>query len=141
MSRYKARRAKLAGHLGKDYALILGQPFTDVMNPRQEGNLYYFTGIRDPGVALLVAGDKARPLAMPARGKKKVKARTAVFLPGSNPKMAQFYGIEFPPGAESAARLGVDLARTAPRGGKGLAATLVIALPRKANNDRSFWLT
>jgi len=132
LSRYKARRARLAGHLGRDYALILGQPFTDVLNPRQEGHLYYFTGIRDPGVALLIAGAKAKPLSMPARDKKRVKARTAVFLPGGNPKMAQFYGIEFAPGADSAARLGVDLARTAPRGGKGLAATLVIALPKKA---------
>ena len=42
------RRSRLAKHLGKDYALVLGQPLTDVLQPRQEGHFLYLTGVDDP---------------------------------------------------------------------------------------------
>ena len=55
------RRDRLAQHLGRDYGLVLGQPLTDVMQPRQEAHFLYLTGVDDPDAALLVAGAQARP--------------------------------------------------------------------------------
>ena len=125
------RRAALARHLGRDYALVLGQPLTDVLQPRQEGHFLYVTGVEDPDASLLMAGAKARPLMLPAR-KRKVKTREVLFLRAANPRFARFYGLRYRPDAESAEKLGIQTARAAPRGGAGLARTLLPLLPKRA---------
>ncbi|MHC4973132.1 MAG: aminopeptidase P N-terminal domain-containing protein [Planctomycetota bacterium] len=127
------RRDRLARFLGRDYALVLGQPLTDVLQPRQEGHFLYLTGVDDPDASLLLAGAKARPLALPTRkGKAKVKAREVLYLRNANPRFARFYGLRHRPDAESAKQLGVETARAAPRGGAGLARALVPLLPKRA---------
>jgi len=125
------RRAALARHLGRDYALVLGQPLTDVLQPRQEGHFLYVTGVEDPDASLLMAGAKARPLTLPAR-KRKVKTREVLFLRDANPRFARFYGLRYRPDALGAEKLGIETARAAPRGGAGLARTLVPLLPKRA---------
>lgn len=125
------RRQRLARLLGKDYALVLGQPLTDVLQPRQEGHFLYLTGVDDPDASLLLAGAKARPLTLPARNGK-VKTREVLYLRHANPHFARFYGLRWAPDAASAKKLGIATARAAPRGGAGLARALVPLLPKRA---------
>jgi len=122
------RRDRLARHLGRDYGLVLGQPLTDVMQPRQEAHFLYLTGVDDPDASLLLAGAKARPLALPSR-KGKVRTREVLFLRDANPR---FFGLRYPPNAATAEKLGVQTTRAAPRGGAGLAGTLLPLLPKRA---------
>ncbi|MHC4135262.1 MAG: aminopeptidase P N-terminal domain-containing protein [Planctomycetota bacterium] len=125
------RREALARHLGRDYALVLGHPLTDVLQPRQEAHFLYLTGVDDPDASLLMAGARARPLALPSR-KGKVKTREVLFLRNANPRFVRFFGLRYRPDAQSAEKLGVQTARAAPRGGAGLARTLLSLLPRRA---------
>ena len=125
------RRDRLAQHLGRDYGLVLGQPLTDIMQPRQEAHFLYLTGVDDPDASLLVAGAQARPLALPSR-KGKVKTREVLFLRDANPRFAHFFGLRYPPNAATAEKLGVQTTRAAPRGGAGLARALLPLLPKRA---------
>ena len=127
----RKRRATLAAHLGKDYALVLGQPLTDVLQPRQEGHFLYLTGVEDPDASLLLAGAKAKPLALASR-RGRVKVREVLYLRDANPRFALFYGLRHLPGAKAAKALGVETARAAPRGGAGLARALTALLPKRA---------
>ncbi|MGH7162855.1 MAG: M24 family metallopeptidase, partial [Planctomycetota bacterium] len=108
------------------YALLLGQPLTDVLQPRQEGHFLYLTGVEEPDASLLLAGAKAAPLRIAAA------PREAVFLRDSHPRFARFYGLRLRPGAGSAAELGVETTRAAPSGGDGLGRALAAALPEAA---------
>jgi len=132
----RARRARLAGHLGKDYALVIGQPLTDVMNPRQEGHFLYLTGIRDHGAILLLGGDKAKPVRLTSQPDAtpplRVHAREIVFLRELGDSYAQFHGLRYRPGAKSARALGVEAAWASPRTSKELGALLARVLPRNA---------
>jgi Xaa-Pro aminopeptidase len=128
----RTRREHLARELGKGYALVLGQPLTDVLQPRQEGHFLYLTGVRDPDASLLLAGRGARPLSLPRRDRKPLRTREVVFLRDGSPAFAQFYGLEHRPGEESALKLGTHATRAAPRGGAGLARTLGDLLPKGA---------
>ncbi|MHC4547162.1 MAG: aminopeptidase P N-terminal domain-containing protein [Planctomycetota bacterium] len=125
------RRARLARHLGRDFALILGQPLTDVLQPRQEGDFLYLTGVDDPDASLLLAGSKARPLVFPS-GRGKVKTREVLFLREAKSKFARFFGLRFLPGPESAEQLGIGTTQPVPPGGAGLARTLIRVLPKRA---------
>jgi Xaa-Pro aminopeptidase len=125
------RRERLARFLGRDYALVIGQPLTDVLQPRQEAHFLYLTGVDDPDASLLLAGARARPLTLAAR-KGKVRTKEVLYLRNANPRFARFYGLRYRPDAESAKQLGVQTARAAPRGGAGLARALVPLLPKRA---------
>ena len=125
------RRARLAQALGKDYALVLGQPLTDVLQPRQEGSFLYLTGVDDPDASLLMAGKKARPLVLASR-QGNVKTREVLYLRHANPQFVRFYGLRYQPGRAAAEALGIETTRAAPRGGAGLARTLAKLLPRRA---------
>lgn len=128
----RARRERLAGEIGNAYALVLGQPLTDVLQPRQEGHFLYLTGVRDPDASLLLAGRGAPPLELPTRGREPLRTREIVFLRDGSAAFAQFYGLEYRPGEESARQLGTNATRAAPRGGAGLARTLCKLLPKGA---------
>jgi len=126
-----ARRARLADTLGEGYALVLGQPLTDVLQPPQEGHFLYLTGVEDPDASLLLAGAKAPPLELPAK-EGAVPVREVVFLRNANPNFARFFGLRHLPGADAAAALGVEATRAAPKGGAGLARVVAGLLPRDA---------
>jgi Xaa-Pro aminopeptidase len=126
-----ARRARLAKHLGRDYGLVLGQPLTDVLQPRQEGHFLYLTGVDDPDASLLLAGAGARPLALPA-AKGKVRTREVMFVRDAKPRFVRFFGLRYPPGAATEQKLGIQTACGAPHDGAGLAHTLVPLLPKRA---------
>ncbi len=128
----KRRRAELQRFLGKDYALVLGQPLTDVLLPRQEGHFLYLTGVQDPDASLLLVGRDATPLSLPRRGEKPQEAREVLFLRNASPRFVQFYGLRYLPGKQSAKDLAVECARAAPRGGRGLARRLAQWLPTDA---------
>jgi len=103
----RARRDRLRDHLVRDYALVLGQPMTDVLSPRQEGHFLYLTGVDDPGAALLLAGTKAPQLKIP-RGKEKVATREALLLVEAGDGYARFYGQRYRPGATAERELGLS---------------------------------
>jgi len=125
------RRTALAARLGKGYALVLGQPLTDVLLPPQEGHLLYLTGVDDPDAALVLAGADATPLAL-RRGTESVKAREVLFLLEAGDAFAQFVGLTWRPGAEAERGLGIEATRPTPRGGDALGATLASLLPQGA---------
>ncbi|MGQ0612295.1 MAG: aminopeptidase P N-terminal domain-containing protein [Planctomycetaceae bacterium] len=127
----KARRVRLAAAIGSDYALLLGQPLTDVLQPPQEGHLLYLTGVEEPDASLLLAGKQSRPIEMKAGGAA-VRAREVLFLRDAPETMARFLGLRLRPDAETARALGVELARAAPAGGAGLARQLAQLLPKGA---------
>ena len=125
------RRARLRDWLQNDYALVLGQPLTDVLQPRQEGHFFYLTGVDEPGAALLLAGSKAAPLQLDTRGGK-VAAHEICLLMHANPRFAQFYGLRFRPGSETARKLGIEVTHPAPRGATALAQFVAGLLPKGA---------
>ena len=127
---FAARRARLAEAIGDGYALVLGQPLTDVLHPRQEGHFLYLTGVDDPGAALLVAGVDAAPLPIEG-GEGDAPARSVLWLLHANPRFRQFYGLQWPVGRASATALGVDLTRSHP-GAPGLGQLLAALLPEGA---------
>ncbi len=127
----KARRVRLAEAIGADFAVLLGQPLTDVLQPPQEGHLLYLTGVEEPDAFLLVAGAKAKPIAMKA-GDATVHVREVLFLRDAPETMARFFGLRLRPDGETARALGVELARAAPAGGAGLARQLATLLPKGA---------
>jgi len=122
-----ARRARLSERLGTDYALVLGQPLTDVLQPPQEGHFLYLTGVDDPDAALLLAGVKAEKLAFPGQ-----RASEAIFLLEAGDGFARFYGQRWRPGAEAERVLGVEATRPMPRGGEALGKELAGLLPEGA---------
>jgi len=110
----RERRGALRRELGDDYALVFAQPFTDILQPRQEGHYLYLTGVREPGGVLLL-GPRSELL----------------FLPELEPKAAQFLGHEFHPDEATAKRLGLAT-RALPRGADGLRDALAAILPEGA---------
>jgi len=122
-----ARRARLSERLGTGYALVLGQPLTDVLQPPQEGHFLYLSGVDDPDAALLLAGAEAKELALPGR-----RARETVFLLEAGDGFARFYGQRWRPGAEAERALGVEATRPTPRGGEALGNELARLLPEGA---------
>ncbi|MEE8105629.1 MAG: aminopeptidase P N-terminal domain-containing protein [Planctomycetota bacterium] len=121
---HRERRARLADYLKKGYALLLGQPFTDVLQPRQEGHLLYLTGADEPGASLLLCGVAAKPL---EKG-----TREILFLRTGPPAFVQFYGLRHQPNAETTKRLGVDRIHAAPPRAVGLAREIAELLPKRA---------
>jgi Xaa-Pro aminopeptidase len=126
-----ARRARLAERLQADYALVLGQPLTDVLQPPQEGSLLYLTGVDDPDAALLLAGRKAREIAL-RQGSGTVRVREAIFLLEAGDGFARFYGQRHRPGPEAERALGTAATRPTPRGGEALGKELAALLPKRA---------
>lgn len=124
----QARRAALSARLGTGYALVLGQPLTDVLQPPQEGHFLYLTGVDDPDALLLLAGAEAPPLAFP-RGDGPVEAREALFLLEAGDAFARFYGQRWRAGPEAERALGIQAVRPAPRGGEALGKELAARLP------------
>ena len=127
----KGRRARLAKHLGRGYAVVFGQPLTDVLQPLQEGHFHYLTGVEDPDATLLVAGSRARALKFKTRAGD-AKLKEVVFLRAANPRFQQFYGVQYQPGTAATRQLGVEATRPTPRGGKGLGELLAKTLPKRA---------
>jgi Xaa-Pro aminopeptidase len=123
----RERRARLAGEIGKGYAIVLAQPFTDTLRPPQEGNYLYLTGVMDPGGLLLLAGPEARPLTVGRR-----KVHEVLFLRGENDRFAQFHGIEHRPGKDAEETLGVEAVQSIPRGASKIAEAIHALLPRHA---------
>ncbi len=126
-----ARRARLAERLKADYALVLGQPLTDVLQPPQEGHFLYLTGVEDPEAALLLAGAEAPEIALRS-GAETVKVREALFLLEAGDGFARFYGQRYRVGAEAERALGTAATRPTPRGGEALGKELALLLPEKA---------
>lgn len=124
------RRARLAERLKTDYALVLGQPLTDVLQPPQEGHFLYLTGVEDPDAALLLAGAEAPELAI-QRGAETAKAREALFLLEAGDGFARFYGQVYRPGREAERALGVAATVPMPRGGEALGQAIAALLPEK----------
>ena len=126
------RRARLAEFLKNDYALILGQPFTDVLQPRQEGHYLYLTGAGEPGGALLMAGKDAKPLTVPGEHAERV-VREILYVRTGNPVFRQFYGLRLRADEATARRLGVESTRPAAHFPEVFASrTLATLLPREA---------
>ena len=125
------RRARLARWIGKDYALLLGQPLTDVLQPRQEGHFLYLTGVTDPDASLLLAGRAAHAIELESPSGP-VETREVLFLRNANPRFARFFGLRYLPGEKAAKELAIQTAHAAPRGGRGLARTLTRLLPKEA---------
>jgi len=117
------RREGLAKAIGTSYALLLGQPMTDVLQPRQEGHFLYLTGVTDPDSYLLLAGARATPLD---------GAREILFLREATPRVVQFYGLRHRPGPRSAAELQIETVRACPPGGEALAGVVAGLLPKQA---------
>ncbi len=126
-----ARRALLAERLEADYALVLGQPLTDVLQPPQEGHLLYLTGVEDPDAALLLAGKEARELPL-RRGTETVLAREVFFLLEAGDGFARFYGQRYRVGPEAERALGAGATRPTPRGEEALGKELAALLPENA---------
>lgn len=125
------RRARLAERIEAGYALVLGQPLTDVLQPPQEGHFLYLTGVEDPDSALLLAGKEARDLPL-RRGTETVGAREALFLLEAGDGFARFYGQRHRVGPEAERALGVAATRPTPRGGEALGKELAALLPEDA---------
>lgn len=123
----RARRAALRKTLDRDYALLIGQPLTDVLHPRQEGDFLYLTGVRDANALLLLAGAKARPLKASNR-----QVREIVLLRDGGNRYAQFYGLEYRPGEAAERALGVELTLAAPARAAALGELVAKLLPRSA---------
>jgi len=119
----RTRRAVLAKAIGNRYALVLGQPMTDVLQPRQEGHLLYLTGVTDPDSSLLLAGAGATALD---------GVREILFLRQATPRVVQFYGLRHRPGPRSAAELQIESLRTCRPGGQALARVVAGLLPKQA---------
>ncbi|MHC4939192.1 MAG: aminopeptidase P N-terminal domain-containing protein [Planctomycetota bacterium] len=110
----KRRRDELRKRVGADYALVFAQPFTDILQPRQEGNFLYLTGVLEPGGVLLLGPETE-----------------ILFLPQLGRAGAQFYGHEFHPDETTAKRLQLAI-RGIPRGRGKLTAALAELLPKDA---------
>lgn len=119
----KLRRERAARAIAADYAFLFGQPFTDALQPPQEGSFLYLTGVDEAGAALLLAGERAPAID---------GARTALFLRDMPPRVAQFFGVRLRPGTPAAAALGVEGVRAAPGDGAGFALAVAKLLPRNA---------
>jgi Xaa-Pro aminopeptidase len=119
----KLRRERVARAIGADYAFLFGQPFTDVLQPPQEGSFLYLTGVDEAGAALLLAGERAPTVD---------GARTALFLRDMPPRVARFFGVRLLPGVPATAALGVEGVRASPGDGAGFALAVAKLLPRNA---------
>jgi Xaa-Pro aminopeptidase len=127
----RARRTALAARLRTGYALVLGQPLTDVLQPPQEGHFLYLTGVDDPDALLLFAGSEAPRLSLP-RGSERVEAREVLFLLEAGDAFARFYGQRWRAGPDAQRALGVEATRPAPRGAEALGKELAALLPEGA---------
>jgi len=128
----QARRAQVAARLKRDYALVLGQPLTDVLQPPQEGHFLYLTGVEDPDAALLLAGADAPPLPLRGEGAETVSAREVLFLLEAGDAFARFYGQRYRPGPEAERALGIAATRPMPLDSDALGKELAALLPKKA---------
>ncbi|MHC4959508.1 MAG: aminopeptidase P N-terminal domain-containing protein [Planctomycetota bacterium] len=126
-----ARRQALAEHLGADYALVIGQPQTDVLNPRQEGHFLYLTGVEDPGAFLLLGGPRARALTL-TRKSGVLSAREVLFLAESGDQYAQFFGLRHRPDPFTTEALAVESTWVAPQRLDRIAALMAQVLPKRA---------
>lgn len=88
------RRVALRKTLGKtssgDFAIVFAQPMTDILQPRQEGDYLYLTGVREPG-GILLMGPETETL----------------FLLDYGPRGAQFYGLRYQASEETSRALGL----------------------------------
>jgi len=128
---FAERRERLSSFLRADYALVIGQPLTDALQPGQEGHFLYLTGVDDPDASLLLAGPRAAALALETRAGVR-RTREVLFLRYDSPRFRQFYGLRWSPGPGAASALGVQATRASPRGGEGLGRRLAELLPEDA---------
>jgi len=124
----RARRQRLAEAIGDGYALLLGQPLTDILMPRQEGHLLYLVAIEEPDAALLIAGSRAPALARASAD----AVREMLIVREHNPRFAQFHAARAVPGTASEQALGVEAAVGAAAGGSALAQEVGALLPPAA---------
>jgi len=131
----RLRRQRLAREIGESYALVLGQPLTDVLQPRQEGHLLYLVAMEEPDGALLVAGERSPGLRAtpPAAGEAEGRLlREMLIVRETNPRFAQFHAARLVPGTASEEALGVAAAVASAAGGAALAQRVAAALPPDA---------
>ena len=119
----KARRVRVAEEIGEGYALVIGQPPTEVFQPGQHGHFLYLTGVDEPSGVLLLRGAKAKST---VEG-----LREVIFLRKRSPRQRQFTGYSLLPDKATADLLGIETARPAPRRPQGLARELAKLLPPK----------
>lgn len=122
----KARRVRVAEEIGEGYALVIGQPPTEVLHPGQHGHFLYLTGVDEPSGVLLLRGAKAK--ATPAAEGR----REMLFLPKHGERHRQFTGHRLAPDKATADLLGIEVVLPAPRRAQGLARELAKLLPHKA---------
>jgi len=123
------RRQRLATSLGKEYALLFAQPFTDILQPRQQGNFLYLTGVREPGGLLLLAGGKTA--GFDSGEGAGTPAPALLYLPAMTDRGRQFMALDFAPDAATEKLLGI-MARELPRRHRPFAIVLAKLLPRDA---------
>ncbi len=131
----RERRQRLAQAIGESYALVLGQPLTDVLQPRQEGHLLYLVAMEEPDGALLLAGAKSaglRDAGASAGNPPAPVLREMLILRETNPRFAQFHAARLVPGTPSEEALGVASAVASAAGGTALAQRVAAALPPDA---------
>jgi len=129
------RRRRLATALGDGYALLFAQPFTDVLQPRQEGNFLYVTGVREPGGLILLAGAKTTGFRQVPETKNGEGAgtpeRARLYLPEMGARGRQFMALDFAPDAATAKKLGLAT-HALPRRHRPFAVVLAKLLPQGA---------
>ena len=108
------RRTALRETLGTDYALVFAQPLTDILQPRQEGDYLYLTGVREPGGVLLLGPDTE-----------------TLFLPPLRAADAQFLGHDFLPDKATSRRLALAT-RPLPRRREPAGKAIFESLPQNA---------
>ena len=97
---FAARRAKLLERIGDGVAIVLGTPGpAGEIAFRQNSQFFYLTGVTEPRASVIIDGRTKR---------------TVVYLQPKNERRdTSMFGPAIAPGADTAARLGIDAARPA----------------------------